>query len=88
MTQMMETFIKHMINRLNAAGIDDPTHEVISCKFGATNLKFRLYSQEQWDSMIGTKNEANKIAYSLGLGKQPDSVITHKDKVFLVEIIK
>lgn len=88
MSQILQTFIKHMINRLHEAGIENPTQEVISCMFGGKKLKFRLYSQEQWDTMIQDQSKAVKLFADRGISHQPDAVITHKDKVYLVRLIK
>lgn len=76
-----------MVNRLQEAGIQDPTHEDVTCKFGGKVLKFRLYSQEQWDKMIENSNEAVKLYNKMGIGKTPDHVVTASDKVYLVKIL-
>lgn len=85
---MLDIFIKNIISRLIAAGIEDPTHEIITCKFKEETLKFRLYSQEQWDKMTSTQNTAVQLYSKEGWSNQPDSVITHKDKVYLVKLFK
>lgn len=88
MGQILEVFIGNMINRLYEAGITDPTHEEISCKYGNKKLKFRLYSQEQWDNMVSSQNAAIRLFADKGFSSKPDVVVTHKDKVYLVRLIK
>lgn len=88
MTPILETFIRNMITRLNEAGIDDPTHEDITCKYGTDKLKFRLYSQEQWDTMVLSKNPAIQLFSQKGFSNKPDAVIDHKGKIYLVKLIK
>lgn len=88
MTSILETFIKNMIGRLHEAGIEDPTQEDITCKYGSDKLKFRLYSQEQWDKMISSQNSAIQLFCQRGFSNKPDAVIDHKDKIYLVKLIK
>lgn len=84
---MLEAFIKNMINRLHEAGIEDPTHQDVTCKFQNKVIKFRLHSQEQWDNIEKDKNIASKIYAKWGVGNKPDYVISTKDKVYLVKIL-
>ena len=88
MGQILETFIRNMINRLYEAGITNPTQEDITCKYGTEILKFRLYSQDQWDSMVSSQNAAVRLFSEKGISHQPDAVVTHKDNVYLVRLIK
>lgn len=88
MTQMLEVFIQNIVGRLKEAGIDDPTHEDITCKYQGEVIKFRLYKQHQWDNYVSQQNSALRLYASKGYVMQPDSVITHKDDVFLVRLIK
>lgn len=84
---MLEDFIKNMINRLHEAGIEDPTHQDVTCKFQNKIIKFRLHSQQQWDKMQHGKNIANRLYAKWGIGDKPDYTISTKNKVYLVKIL-
>lgn len=88
MTPILETFIRNMIHRLYEAGITNPTQGDITCKYGTKVLKFRLYSQEQWDSMVASQSTAVRLFSEKGISHQPDAAVTHKEDVYLVRLIK
>lgn len=86
-TNINEVFIKHLITQLDEAGIKDLTSDVIGYGTEQNRIKFKLYTQQQWDDKLKVKNQATRLMSQLKVFNQPDYVVTHKDVVYLVEIL-